>query len=59
MNKCRQIRMTRVLALVAAALLLLAGSAAADYPRAVSGGVEFVYLDGDASQVYWAKNFNG
>jgi len=51
--------MTRVLALVAAALLLLAGSAAADYPRAVSGGVEFVYLDGDASQVYWAGDFNG
>ncbi|MBN2169761.1 MAG: glycogen-binding domain-containing protein [Candidatus Krumholzibacteriota bacterium] len=48
-----------LLALLAAAGLLLAQAAAADYPRQVTGGIEFSYRDPAARQVSWAGEYNG
>ena len=45
--------------LLTAALLILVPAAQADYPRGIAGGVEFVFVDESAAQVYWAGDFNG
>jgi hypothetical protein len=59
MNKRRCNSAILGLLLAAATLPALVGTATADYPRGVSGGVEFVLKDDGAMQVHWAGDFNG